>query len=423
MQLTRTTHDSDPRPELHQIKPGHNSHIDIQTNLKHSDSLNQRLQLRLYLLFTTSPLGDTDIDCATSLAHWGYWSFSFHEKKQCGGVGGILDSLLDIIGQCMPSREDNSAALPAGCCTADAKKIRSNCCALISLLVATQGAEANGVLDEIDFLEGDSDEPKGMPGSADGFMSTNIIPGPKATTAIAKNRRAARQELLASSAKSKRSSRQPKLRRTKTHQTHPGASGNLPIMPPTKRRIIMRGVCPVKKVLSLASQVESNIPLRMNGSVAESRKPRIGRSRDLSFSPTTNFGQGHETFTSSRDKSCSDIKSRSSYTGKDTNELGSKIPTKIPTSSLDPVAENLASPPKLRRIKKGASTALNTPTNISSPSRGGGIDSSAPLGVSIPDIGKRTRRAKVSVPKNVARYDGPKIAIDESLSSLSLNYE
>lgn len=314
-----------------------------------------------------------------------------HENKQCGGVGDILDSLLDIIGQCTPSREVNSVVLPAGCGIADAKKIRSNCCALISLLVALPGAEANDVLDKIDFLEGDSDEPRGMPGSMDGFMSTNSIPGTKVTTAIAKKGWAARQDLLASSAESKSSTRQPKLRRTKTHQQHRRANGNRPIMPLPKRWIKVRGVSSVKKVLPLALQAESNNPLRTNGSVAESSKSRVGRSGDLSFSPTTRFGRGHETLTSSRDKSSRDIKNRSSHTGENSKELGPKIPT-----SLEPVAENLASPPKLRRIKKGASTALKTPTNISSPSRGGGNDSSAPLGVSIPGIGKRTRRAKVT---------------------------
>lgn len=315
-----------------------------------------------------------------------------HENKQCGGVGGILDSLLDIIGQCTISREDNPAALSAGYRIADAKKIRSSCCALISLLVAPPGAEANDVPDEIDFLEGDSDEPRNLPGSADGFMSTNSIPAPNVTTVIAKKGWGARQALLASSAESKSSTRQSKLRRTKTHRKHRGANGIRPIMPPPKRWIIVKGVSCVKKVLPPASQVESNNPFRMNGSVAESSKPRVDRSGDLSFLPTTGFGRGHETLTSSRDKSSRDVKTRSSHTGKNSKELGSKIP-----SSLEPVAENLASPPKLRRIKKGASTALKTPRNISAPSCGGN-DSSTPLGVSIPGLRKRSRRAKVSRP-------------------------
>lgn len=73
-----------------------------------------------------------------------------HQKlvAQCGGAGGVLDSLLDIIGQCTPSTDagkgNATIAEGVGCGRADASNIRSNCCSLVSLLVALLASAKSG---------------------------------------------------------------------------------------------------------------------------------------------------------------------------------------------------------------------------------------------------------------------------------------
>ncbi|CAN0223652.1 unnamed protein product, partial [Ectocarpus sp. 12 AP-2014] len=64
-------------------------------------------------------------------------------RQECGGAGGVLDSVLDILGQCTVTsptragkRRGGAPALLAGCGVADALAIRTNCCALVSLLAS-----------------------------------------------------------------------------------------------------------------------------------------------------------------------------------------------------------------------------------------------------------------------------------------------
>lgn len=61
----------------------------------------------------------------------------------CCGAGGVLDSLLDIVGQCTPSKTSKTKAEAAGCGSADAMNIRSNCCSLVSLLIAILASASN----------------------------------------------------------------------------------------------------------------------------------------------------------------------------------------------------------------------------------------------------------------------------------------
>ena len=70
-------------------------------------------------------------------------------QQECGGAGGILDSVLDIVGQCTPPTDTGGrgkktapAAVLAGCGALDAHTIRTNCCALISLLASAVLATA-----------------------------------------------------------------------------------------------------------------------------------------------------------------------------------------------------------------------------------------------------------------------------------------
>eukprot|EP00903_Cladosiphon_okamuranus_P016531 g15251.t1 len=74
------------------------------------------------------------------------WMHEF--RKECGGPGGVLDSVLDVVGQCTPSaptkarEKGNARAMLAGCGALDAHTIRTNCCALISLLASAVLATA-----------------------------------------------------------------------------------------------------------------------------------------------------------------------------------------------------------------------------------------------------------------------------------------
>lgn len=131
---------------------------------------------------------------------------------QCSGSGGVLDSLLDIVGQCTPStKTGNTPADAAGCGVADAKKIRSNCCSLISLLVALlagSGSESN-VTGKYGAVSSGPDKDKrssqedenapllpGAPPSCREFVQMSAVPNPSAVDALPKKGWAARQALL-----------------------------------------------------------------------------------------------------------------------------------------------------------------------------------------------------------------------------------
>lgn len=85
------------------------------------------------------PVGDRPSQLATFLRP------TQQLTELCGVSGGVLDALLDIVGQCTPcSKKGNTSAEATGCGGADVKNIRSNCCSLISLLVAVLATTSTG---------------------------------------------------------------------------------------------------------------------------------------------------------------------------------------------------------------------------------------------------------------------------------------
>ncbi|CAM9253636.1 unnamed protein product, partial [Hapterophycus canaliculatus] len=102
-------------------------------------------------------------------------------RQECAGAGGVLDSVLDILGQCtappmygVVGGGGEVLALSAGCGVADALAIRTNCCALISLLVSAVLATANTTIQNgAENVDVDAGLHKGIASSPEEDVSGN----------------------------------------------------------------------------------------------------------------------------------------------------------------------------------------------------------------------------------------------------------
>lgn len=249
------------------------------------------------------------------------------------------------MGQCTLSKAGQAPALSAGCGIGDAINIRSNCCALVSLLVAllALGSEVDSVAharegssyDDMGFL------PDGVHGNEDRFVHMNPEPSPDVETTIPKKGWAARQNNLPSSVKYD------------------------------------------------ARLLQSRHVTMETTSNAKNRAAR--RSRGLSARKARSTSPGQQPKTGLR-------RAQSIVTTRSGDRIGARVRGAMdaaPPSSLEQMPEHLASPPRIYRT-----TGSGDPTPQRSPSRSQPHNQDAEnitfLGLATPGPGKRKRAAKVN---------------------------
>lgn len=357
--------------------------------------------------------------------------------KVCGGTGGVLDSLLDIVGQCAPSKSGRlkPSALSAGCGKADAANIRSNCCALISLLVAvlatkTASNRSPARESETDKISDDHDEtpqskyPDGAGASESfsdwgigDFITMKLEPGPGMATTTPNQGRAARQALSRSlgavASPIQERVTLPVAAISTTHRArHRKQVGGTIVKDRTRTR---RRAAAAKRLVPKRELGNENFAQSPTGFAS----PPFGRMRDRegpsqrislivgTAAPAVAEGTHHgKRARGGRDSA--NVKRPSELTHPGTGErvsLRGKSAEALPQPDMAPIVPGtLASPPRLSRLKGGghpvfhsSSTTVIGGHRVSpSAARRTVVGDEVPLGLSTPGAGERQRPPKVS---------------------------
>lgn len=373
------------------------------------------------------------------------WKKQHRDKttKECGGAGGVLDSLLDIVGQCAPSKSGRlkPLALSAGCGNTDARNIRSNCFTLISLLVAVLATKNSsnfgpGPENEKHEINGDHDEtPQSL--VSDGtraskpfsywgggeFITMKPEPGADRGTTISNQGWEARQPLSRSlgTAGSPGEGRAAVPMAAIISTTHRARHRKKVGVHAVKDRTRARRKTATKRLVSEVGLVEGQ---RSGQNPIGSASPPPGRvrNRDGQSQRASRIAGTAAVFTEdiyhddTRAKGGRDsinVNYLSDVTNPGTTEarasLGVKSAKTLPQPEMTPAVPGYpASPPRLSRLKGGERSALHsssTTTTVAGGRRRASPcaarrtvvdDDDIPLGLSIPGFGERQRRTTVS---------------------------
>lgn len=331
-------------------------------------------------------------------------------KQECGGAGGVFDSLLDIVGQCTLSKAGNAPALLAGCGVADARAIRSNCCTLISLLSAILTVSNQALPGSAGALGGEgshgeirrNDTPAtlfgaGTPlGGWDTFVPMNDKPSPDVVTLVRKKGWAARQQpLLPGSVAAAGGASSSK------HRAHPGVYRGVDARrarrnpgdgdasrSPLRPAILENNF---HKKSSRTEGPERSFP-RKTGFVSPAKRRKEERGRGGFDANPSSAGRDHGSGRRLADQ-------RNYVTDANGHARQGKfgharVDAEAPQQSLQPMSECPASPPTLSRAKGSKASGQHASTTGSS-SAGEVAQTPVPLGLSTPGH-QRNKAAKVS---------------------------
>lgn len=359
-------------------------------------------------------------------------------RKECGGAGGVFDSLLDIVGQCTLSKAGTAPALLAGCGVADARNIRSNCCTLVSLLSsvltmsnttipagnigATLKEDTNGDTtrreDVTPMLLGPTFLGTGTPlGGWDTFVPMNGTPSPDVVTLTRKKGWAARQPLLGSVAAvagtiSSKSRDYPEAYRNTT--TRRGERGKKVCESDVGRSPLRRAASEkntaLKENSSRTKGIGERVPTKAEetgrrlfsgkvGFASPKKRPKDGNLLEACGASSSPRGrrENRGVLTTDRRNSVRDANGqppRQGKVGRGWVDEDAPQQTPQPQQLLQPMSECPASPPKLSRIKDNTRSRLHTSLNGKSFSREM-TQTATPLGLSTPGH-QRNKAAKVS---------------------------
>lgn len=337
--------------------------------------------------------------------------------------------MLDIVGQCTPppptkaGGQGKAAALSAGCGAADAYAIRTNCCALISLLASavlvtvvtatTDDTEtaihaASPDLETEDSPEECVDKADGEGGTApnnssgrvgggggggdwDTFVPMSAKPNPDVVCVVRKKGWAARQQ--------QQSLAQPKVVATSKDSTRPQFSMTYGRGKKTH--------CRARRNPGATSNDDANFrgtPVRpgrsavaKTGLTMSPRQTSKGRAQATKIPPSTSAGRIDNNNRHAGGNAC-----RSGGNARDGHPSGGDVQHNIASDVRQthshhhqPMSDCLASPPRLSRLKGSGIPALSSVSpGWASSARHREM---APLGLSNPGVSNQTRAAKVVI--------------------------
>lgn len=327
-----------------------------------------------------------------------------YRKKECIGTGGVLDSLLDIVGQCTLSKAGMASALLAGCGVVDAQTIRSNCCTLISILVALlavghktssrktdlSGEEStkNSIYNERYVLPYTFKDDRGE------FLSMGANPSPDSVALVQKKGWAARQYIPPSTGAKTgvNRSRGPEYDSAKTHRAHRSVGNSPPNRIPLRPATMARMPSGTKYFAKgLRTQ-----PVQKAGLISPVKKTSEDRSRTVSVLAISTEGRDRaRSRKKSKNVANEDVPSGKCNIGQVDAQSSQSRPLVLP------VPDFVASPPRLSRMKMSGIPALQSSTDRFPPTceaAEGGVA----LGLAVPTLGKRKIVSKVSKQKKCA---------------------
>lgn len=362
-------------------------------------------------------------------------------QQECGGAGGVLDSVLDIVGQCTPPPQTKAGGqrkapvLSAGCGAADAHTIRTNCCALISLLAsavlvtaatATTGSSGAENASHTDICgleksvdvgdEGGSAAPNnsgdhvGGGSEWDTFVPMSAKPNPDVVCLVRKKGWAARlQKQIV----------QPKavaVTSGSTRSRPPGVNGR--VKKQQRRACRNPGAAsgdngnscgsPVRPGRSALSKVDLAMPL------GQRPKGLVQVPQAFHVAPSNRAGRNENSNrrTEGNDRSSGDNTSGSAFAEGDAYPSGEHMQYITGSDSRQPhphhhqsMSDYLASPPRLSRVNGSGVPALVplSPRWLASSARHQEV---TPLGLSNPGSSNQTSAAKVITPVGIGRNQG-----------------
>lgn len=308
-----------------------------------------------------------------------------------------MDALLDIVGQCTPSRGGKASALSAGCGVVDAQNIRSNCCALISLLVALLATGSDAACggtylpDKHAYSSSSCNDVPQLPeaprGNWDAFVHMNAQPRPDVVAPVQKKGWAERQSLRRAAAVDATGAN-----RSRVSGVYDGANTRR-----SRQKVDTRGINrdPLHQAptTSTSSNVSSEGIGRYPGRKAGLISPAIKRGLSRVASITAPFAEGKESGKLARSQKGNAVAARDDPPSGEAGSYG-QVDSELP-ESLQPVSE-LASPPRLSRVK-GEKIPTHLSSTVRSTARRGVVEDAEPLGLSTHGLGKRKRAARVSI--------------------------
>lgn len=335
--------------------------------------------------------------------------------------------MLDVVGQCTPSPptkaggKGKAPAVLAGCGALDAHTIRTNCCALISLLasavlatapvtttsgnIPSAGGEENLSLEGYANKAGGNTSDTGLEGGGGGgwdtFLPMGAKPSPDVVCLVRKKGWAARQQ-----------QEQQQLQRPRLSSGGGAAAGDSlqSRVPGTYGRIKKHRT---RQKARAGGSDDSGSPVRQ---AAESGASKRNRRSDLAAgSPGKRLNERHQTRTGlDTTQSNGTNASKNNRLGGDEGRRIDKTvdralsrqcvlpPKEDRTANVEgkpalsrqhlPMSDCLASPPRLSRAREGGIPVL--PSGWSSPAARR-LDGVASLGLSTPGAGNRKSTAKV----------------------------
>eukprot|EP00752_Nemacystus_decipiens_P001572 g1533.t1 len=359
-------------------------------------------------------------------------------RKECGGPGGVLDSVLDVVGQCTPSpptkagEQGKAPAVLAGCGASDAHTIRTNCCALISLLASAVlatapvtttlggGAENVGVVASAGgenvspetFASGgdacNTGEEVAGGGGWDTFVPMGAKPNPDVVCLVRKKGWAARQQQEQQQLqRAGQSTEAGTAARDLIRSLVPGTYGQAKKRRrPQKLRVggsnDSRG-SPVRRAAAGGASRRSGSEIVAAGSPGKRWNEQHHARTALDATPSngtnrSNNGQGGESrsIDKARDRALTTEDAHQPKEDRQENVQGYSRPSRQQL----PMSDCLASPPRISPARDDGIPALSSRWSSPSARR---LNDMTPLGLSTPGDGNRKSKAKVWHSVSVSR--------------------